>query len=404
MNVLVADDHLVTRRIIQKVLDTAGHKALLAEDGLSAWELVQKNNIRMVITDWMMPHMNGLALCRKIREAKFSSYVYVIVLTGNDVKEGVIEGLDAGADNFVVKPIDADQLLAHIRSGQRIIQLEEKYQTAYTQFLQSEKMASIGQLAAGIAHEINTPTQYVGDNARFLQDAFVDLREILGKYDQLLKAVKDIRVPCDLIQEVEAAVEEADLTYLMEEIPKAIEQSRDGVERVSRIVRAMKEFSHPGIEEKTTVDINKSLESTITVARNEWKYVAEMVTDFDSRLPLVTCLPGELNQVFLNMIINAAHSIADVGGQASDGKGTITISTRPDGSWVEIRISDTGAGIPEKIRSRIFDLFFTTKEVGRGTGQGLAIARSAIVDKHGGTMTFDTQLGEGTTFIVRLPI
>lgn len=404
MEILVVDDDLVTRRIIQKILETSGHKVLLAEDGLKAWELVQKNNIRMVVTDWMMPKMDGSALCRKIRDAKLSNYVYLILLTGKDGEKDSVEGLEAGADDYLCKPIDAERLLARVRSGQRIIQLEEKYQTAYTQFLQSEKMASIGQLAAGIAHEINTPTQYVGDNTRFLQDAFVDLRKLLEKYDQLLKVVKDIRVSDDLIQEVEAAMEEADLMYLMEEIPKAIEQSLEGVERVSRIVRAMKEFSHPGIGEKTTVDINKSLESTITVARNEWKYVAEMVTDFDPSLPLVLCLPGELNQVFLNMIINAAHSIANVVGETSDGKGTMTISTRPNGSWVEIRISDTGAGIPEEIRSRIFDPFFTTKEVGKGTGQGLAIARSAIVDKHGGTITFDTQMGKGTTFIVRLPI
>jgi len=152
------------------------------------------------------------------------------------------------------------------------------------------------------------------------------------------------------------------------------------------------------------VDLNHAIENTITVAKNEWKYVAEMETDFDPALPPVPCLPGELNQVILNMIINAAHAIADVMGDGSKGKGTIRITTRRDGNWAEIRISDTGTGIPEAIRDRIFDPFFTTKEVGKGTGQGLAIARSMIVDKHGGTIDFETQEGKGTTFIIRLPL
>lgn len=273
-----------------------------------------------------------------------------------------------------------------------------------SQLAQAQKLESIGQLAAGIAHEINTPTQYVGDNTRFLQDAFKDIERVLHVYGQLLQAAKKGEVTESLIQDVETAVEEADLNYLVEEIPTAIEQTLEGVERVSKIVRSMKEFSHPGGDEKTAVNINKSLESTITVARNEWKYVAEMETDFDPSLPLVSCYPGELNQVFLNMIINAAHAISEVVGDGHNGKGTIRVSTRANGDTVEVSISDTGCGIPEKNRSRIFDPFFTTKEVGRGTGQGLAISHSVVVEKHGGSISFDTEEGKGTTFVIRLPI
>ena len=166
----------------------------------------------------------------------------------------------------------------------------------------------------------------------------------------------------------------------------------------------MKAFSHPGTGEKSLVDLNKAIESTITVARNEWKYVADVEKDLDSGLPNVPCLPGEFNQVILNIIVNAAHAIADVVGNGSEQKGVITVQTRKDGDWAELRISDTGSGIPEKARNRIFDPFFTTKEVGRGTGQGLAIARNVIVEKHAGTITFDTEMGKGTTFIIRLPI
>lgn len=268
----------------------------------------------------------------------------------------------------------------------------------------AQKMESIGQLAAGIAHEINTPAQYVGDNTRFLQDAFGDLEKLLGSYAQLFDANKAGVVPPALLSEIEAIRAMADLEYLMAEIPQAIQQSLQGIGRVTTIVRAMKEFSHPGSEEKSETDLNRAIETTTTVARNEWKYVAELVTDFDPTLPLVRCLPGEINQVILNLIINAAHAIADVVGDDGKNKGAIMIRTRHQGDWVEIRVSDNGTGIPEANRLKIFEPFFTTKGVGKGTGQGLAIAHSVIVDKHNGTISCETEEGKGTTFVIRLPL
>ena len=273
-----------------------------------------------------------------------------------------------------------------------------------SQLAQAQKLESIGQLAAGIAHEINTPTQYVGDNTRFLKEAFEDTNRALKSYDQLFNAVKNNTVSDHLIQEVENVIQKTDLIYLMAEIPTAIEQTLEGLARVTKIVRSMKEFSHPGADEKTTVDINSALENTLTVARNEWKYVADVKTDFEADLPLVACLPGELNQVFLNIIINAAHAISDISEDGSGKKGIITASTRSKRNSVEIRISDTGRGIPEDIQSRIFDPFFTTKEPGRGTGQGLAISHTVIVEKHGGSINFETETGKDTTFIIQLPI
>ena len=269
---------------------------------------------------------------------------------------------------------------------------------------QAQKLESVGQLAAGIAHEINTPTQYVGDNARFLKDAFGDLNTALDGFGKLLDAAKSGELNEQVLSEVEASLEEADIQYLAEEIPQAIDQSLDGVERVAKIVRAMKEFSHPGSDEKKLVNLKESIETTITVARNEWKYVAKMETEFDDTLPEVSCLPGELNQVILNLIVNAAHAIGDVLGENSTEQGTISIGTRRDGKWAEIYVRDTGTGIPESVRARIFDPFFTTKGVGKGTGQGLAIAHSVIVDKHNGTIDCKSQKGKGTTFIVRIPI
>jgi signal transduction histidine kinase len=237
-----------------------------------------------------------------------------------------------------------------------------------------------------------------------VQDAFGDLLGLLGQYEKLLAANKAGDVSSKLLAEVDDALAKADLNYLIEEIPKAIAQSLQGVERVAKIVRAMKEFSHPGTSEKTPIDLNHAIESTLTVCHNEWKYVAELVTEFDASLPPVSCLPGEINQAILNIVVNASHAIADAVGDASNGKGTITVSTRRDGDWAEIRIRDTGTGIPEKARAKVFDPFFTTKGVGKGTGQGLAIAHCVIVEKHGGTIVFETETGKGTTFIIRLPL
>jgi len=269
---------------------------------------------------------------------------------------------------------------------------------------QSQKMEAIGQLAAGIAHEINTPTQFVGDNTRFLQDAFDDLIEVCSLYKELIKTARSRSLSEELIQNFGKRFDELDIAYLEEEVPLAIQQTLKGVDRITNIVQAMKIFAHPGGGEKEPIDINKEIQKTITITRNEWKYVAQLTTDFDSTLPPVPCHRAEFNQVILNLIINAAHAIADSNGHNSSEKGTITISSGCDGNWAEIRISDTGPGVPKEIRHRIFDLFFTTKEPGRGTGQGLAIAHSVIVEKHNGTLNLETEEGQGTTFVIRLPI
>jgi two-component system, NtrC family, sensor kinase len=272
------------------------------------------------------------------------------------------------------------------------------------QLSQAQKLESIGQLAAGIAHEINTPIQYVGDNTRFLNGAFTDLLGIARLYDRLLEAAKREMPSSELIPEIEKQIRKVDLNYLEEEIPQAIEQTLEGVERVSRIVLSMKEFSHPGTNKKTAVNINRALENTITVARNEWKYVAELETDLDPNLPPVPCIPGEINQVFLNILVNAAQAIGETAQGGEGPKGIIHIRTRQINGDAEIRISDNGPGIPPAIRDRIFDPFFTTKEPGKGSGQGLAIAHTAVVRKHSGSIQVESEEGIGTNFIIRLPL
>ena len=282
-------------------------------------------------------------------------------------------------------------------------QAERERRNMEIQLHHAQKLESVGQLAAGIAHEVNTPNQYIGDNIRFLQKSFSQIAPLLQQYEQLLRAVRLNAVPPELIGQCEKSFWDCDLDFLLAEIPRAIEQSLEGVNSVTRIVHSMRDFSHPGRGEKIPVDLNQTVESTLVVAAHEWKYVANLVKDFQPDMPRVLCLPGELNQVILNLVVNAAHAVAAANSGDSSHKGTITVSTRHDGEWAEIKVRDTGTGIPEEIRDKVFEPFFTTREVGKGTGQGLAIARNVIVGRHHGTLTFETQEGVGTVFTIRLP-
>ena len=263
----------------------------------------------------------------------------------------------------------------------------------------SNKLEAIGQLAAGVAHEINTPTQLVGSNLRFLGQQLDTILGWLDKLDQQKDAVKTgIKIPL-LAIDSEKDVTFAQLEYFKQEAPKAIEQSLEGIDRISHIVTAMRFFTHPGSENKEIADLNQIIQNAISLSRNEWKIIAEIKTDLDPNLPGVECLPIELSQVVLNIIINAIHAIQGSGEE----KGQIVIASRQAGELIEMSITDNGTGIPKEIQSKIFDPFFTTKDIGRGTGQGLAIAYTVIVKKHGGTLEFESETGKGTTFTIRLP-
>jgi signal transduction histidine kinase len=544
MKVLVAEDELVSRTILGSLLADWGHEVVAVADGQAAWQVLKgPDPPRLAVLDWEMPGMVGPEVCRKARALPVRPRPYLLLLTAREGKENVAAALEAGANDYLTKPFNADELRARLDVATSLLDLEQleaasrqlerrvqertaelaqahaenerllaavssvligideggrvtkwnktaadlfclapaqvlgqpfgavrlpwedasitrqvldcgranrqarlknvpftragqsrgyldlcitpipgpgdgesggilvlgedrtEHRLLEAQLAQAQKLESIGQLAAGIAHEINTPIQYVGDNTVFLRDSVADYRRCLDALQGILDRAKGGALDEAAIAEAEGILAAADLDYLSEEIPKAIEQTLDGVSRVARIVRAMKEFSHPGSEEKAAADLNRLIENTITVARNEWKYVADLVTDFDPSLPPVPCLIGEFNQVVLNLLVNAAHAVADrAGGGPAPHKGTITVSTRSAGEWAEVRVRDTGTGIPEAIRVKVFDPFFTTKPVGKGTGQGLAIAHAVIVKKHGGELTFETEVGVGTTFILRLPL
>ena len=263
---------------------------------------------------------------------------------------------------------------------------------------QAQKLESVGRLASGIAHEINTPIQFVSNSLTFVSKSVDELLALVEIYRAAPALQHADAQTQQMLQDAEQAT---DLEYLRKRVPRALERSVEGLTRVADLVRSMKEFAHPDQKSKVLYDVNHIISTVLTIAHNEYKYVADIVTHYGD-VPQIPCVVGELSQALLNLIVNASHAIDDV-VKGTQQRGTITITTRADTEHVEIRISDTGGGMAESVQGRIFEPFFTTKEVGRGTGQGLTIARSVVVDKHAGTLRFETELGRGTSFIITLP-
>ena len=342
------------------------------------------------------------ALERKLRAKEKTIRVLI-----QRVEDSSTEGRSAFwvlEQNIVLERMVAKRTAEINAQKQELEQALAQLRGAQAKLIQAQKLEAIGQLAAGIAHEVNTPTQYVSDNTSFAQKGVVGLIDALQAAMAVVQAAKRGPVDPELLAGADAAVAKAKVPYLIKQLPRALEQSREGLGRIASIVQAMKEFSHPSGSEKKPVNLKEAIETTIAVARNEWKYVADVELEMAPELPLVPVLRNEFNQVILNLIVNAAHAIAELTAGGAGGKGKIRIVGRLLDEQVEIRISDTGAGIPEHARARVFEPFFTTKEVGKGTGQGLAIAYSVIVDKHQGSIAFETEVNRGTTFIICLPL
>ena len=564
MKIMIVEDDPVSLALLKKTITKTVPSVVTARNGPDAWEQFVAEAPRIVISDWMLPEMNGIELCRKIRESGHQVYTYVIIMTTKDRREDMLAAFEAGADDYVAKPYDFRELEARMNTGRRIIQLEDTHQAlqqklitsrtkirtvldalpeeiisvsrdlglvsankaaldmlngdytdiigrkcsqlnvtsgsgfyqqkicemvdhafttrvtqtildrfrssdgheiikertclpvmdengavqnitivsrditaahksseeirtlneklkrisselikknatlentlsnlerTQTQMVQSEKMASIGQLAAGVAHEINNPTGFVSSNLKSLGDYQEDMNQLLTAYQSLktaLEAVPDGQLPdgvAALVEAVDTIEKTIDIEYIQEDVNELIGDCREGTERIKKIVEDLKHFAHPGEDRMTETDVNKGLESTLNVVYNELKYKATVTKEF-GELPLVFGFPQQLNQVFMNILVNAAQAIRK--------SGEIHISTRHVEEWVEVRISDSGCGIAPENLSRIFDPFFTTKGVGKGTGLGMNIAYN-IIQKHDGQLLVESTVGKGTTFIIRLP-
>ncbi len=393
--ILFVDDEPTTRAVYRALLEENGYQVLLAGSMAEALDVARAERPPLAIVDYYMPGGNGDELTEALLAGPETRDILVAMHSQRDVVE---ESLAAGAIDLIYKDDPRDVFLLRVAAMSRYVEAQSRQREVERELRHMQKMESLGTLAGGIAHEINTPIQYVAENLRFLSDSFSAVVRILEKFEGLVKAASADGVLATPVTYVNAV---AVLEHLRGEIPTSINQSIEGIERISEIVRAIKEFSHRDAKTKSAIDINHTIETAITVARNQWKYVPEIETDFDQSLPAVPCLPGEFSQVMLNLIVNAAHAIEETGATK---KGRITVSTRNDGDRVEIRVSDTGVGIPEEIREKIFDPFFTTKEPGKGTGQGLAISYTIITKKHNGTISVQSEIGKGTTFIVCMPI
>jgi signal transduction histidine kinase len=355
----------------------------------------------LVLLDLELPDSSGLETVDEARAA--THRIPIIVLTGHQDHELAAEAMRRGVQDYLAKGrFDADLLERSIRYAIGRKQAELGRLDVEQQLYQAQRLQSIGQLAAGIAHEINTPTQYVRDNLIFLRQSLAAVTGMAQTYLELVSACERGQPPAELVARARTVCDAVDLDYVAAEIPAAIEQSVSGIQRVSAIMAAMKELSHPAQGASGVCDLNRLIESTLIVARSEWKRVAEVELCLDRDLTNVCCHAGEIGQVVLNLVVNAAHAIADA--SAAKGKGRITITTRREGEQAAILVSDTGTGIPEAARARVFDPFFTTKDVGRGTGQGLALAHAIVVGKHEGSIRFETEIGKGTTFEVRIPM
>ncbi|GAB1691101.1 ATP-binding protein [Krasilnikovia sp. M28-CT-15] len=389
-------DQLLTRSRLGIVVDNSPDALILAREagsirfvnpaaaallGCAPGDLIHRNL-------WSLVHGDDVAALRDVEPTAATTVVPCRIHGPNDVGWADVEA----QVRYVIEHDGSRSLVFTARdvSEQHRLELELRH---------AQKLESVGRLAAGIAHEINTPIQFVGDNVRFLQTAFADLDRLCAVYRDLAAVVPDPAGAAAAVRKAADVATDIDVEFLMEEVPAAITQTLDGVDRVANIVRAMKAFGHPGMEEKARSDLNEAIRNTLVVAANEIKYVADVEVDYGD-LPLVYCHLGDINQVVLNLVVNAAHAIT----AAQRGRGTIRVRTLVDGGYAVIEVADTGTGVPPEIADKIFDQFFTTKEVGVGTGQGLALVRTLVTDRHGGTIDFTSEVGQGTVFTVRLPV
>ena len=414
MKVLIADDDAVSRRLLQSYLQKWGYEVTAAGDGAEAWRLFGAGSFPVVITDWMMPEIDGVELVRRIRAGPASrpGYVYAILLTAKSQKEDLVEGMEAGADDFLTKPFDRDELRVRLRAGERIILLEQNLREARAALIQAEKLAGIGRLAAGVAHEVNNPIAFVNNNLAVLRRDVMGALAVLDKYREGRPALAGAAP--EVAAEAARLEEEIDLAYVRENLPGLFERSSRGLQRVREIVQNLRDFVRLDEAEFKAIDLNEALRSTIQAISHELGEKSIRLEAHLADLPPVSCHPGKINQLFHNILQNAV--------QASGREGVIEVRTQADNGAVGgqsadmstggnshgdvaviAEVRDHGCGIKPEHLPHIFEPFFTTRPVGEGAGLGLSVSYGIARD-HGGRIDVESTPGLGSLFRVRLPL
>ncbi|MCD6582157.1 MAG: response regulator [Desulfuromusa sp.] len=405
---LLVDDSAMN---LDTLLATLGdsYDLRIAIDGQSALDLIASDYLPdLILLDIMMPGLDGYDVCRKLKADEKTREIPIIFLTALDSDADEAKGLELGAVDYISKPFNPAivnhrvktqlELKQHRDQLQKLVdakthELTKSYKDlkqVHDQMLQQEKMASIGQLAAGVAHEINNPAGFVGSNLNSLQKYVDKLNQGIAFMEKALKSVDNPEITAQL-KEMKRKLK---LDFVQEDIDDLITESKDGIERIALIVRNLKSFSRAEDDTPKLIDLQECLEGSLNIAWNEIKYKAKVEKNYQE-LPPIKCLPQQLSQVFVNLMVNAAQAIED--------QGVITVATRQEKDWAVVEISDDGSGISPENLERIFEAFYTTKEVGKGTGLGLSICHD-ILQKHQGTISVESEIGEGTRFTIKLPL
>ncbi len=399
MKVLVAEDSKVMRRLLVGYLSQWDYDVVECADGEEAWQQFQADSFSIVLSDWMMPNLDGLELTRRIRASQRPGYCYLILLTAKTDKEDLITAMEAGADDFLVKPYDREELRVRIREGERIIRLEHELveqnrQLRETQaaLVESEKLASVGQLAAGMAHEINNPIAFVTNNLAVLRRDLGEIVTLVDAYEQARQYLHD--APPELMERLARIESDCDFAWLREHLPKLLQSSTDGLTRVRDIITTLRDFARLDQATQDDVQLSRAIDTTLEVLKHEIDARQLVVNTAMQEVQTISGRGDRINQVIYNVLLNAI--------QASPEGSSIAVRLFPVADGARIEVEDSGCGMDQETQRRVFEPFFTTKPVGSGTGLGMSVSYGIVRD-HGGIMSIESQLNCGTKVTIDLP-
>lgn len=393
MRVLIVDDSELSRTYIRSVIEQLpGIEVLSVENGTQALRTISEGSISLVICDYEMPDMSGLQVLRFARQAHSPVELPLLMLTGRDDHEVKVKAFRGGANDYIPKQAQPEELLARVGTQIELLQAHRRLSVARLRRSEYQKFEAIGHVAEGLAHELNTPAQYIQDNLAFLAESFEALGAVVAELRELPVAA----------EQVENALSRIEYDYVMEEVPRCITESKQGIEHVARVVAVMREFARPGLFERGAQSLNELVRAALAVTRGQWHQVGELDLDLDEALPQVPCVGVTIKQVVLYAVMNAAKAMSPRSGATAQPKGKLSIRTRVDAPWALIEIRDNGRGITGNVIQRVMDPVLGS-QAPEDHGQGLAHARSVVVDQHQGRLDVETS-PQGTTLSIRLPL